>query len=102
MASSSLSQESLDHELNLMARKNRVKIAARNRAIYTKHGSIETTDDHDMGETKMEELMAGEHVLCVSPGSLLFDHESPNRMTKMKEKRWPAHKSKPMIKVLCC
>lgn len=99
MASSSLSQESLDHELNVLTRRNRVRVANRNRSTYSKHESFETTDDHDLADIKVEDFMSGDHVLGMSPGFLFYDHESPNRF-KVKDKRWPGypHKAKPLVK----
>ena len=99
MASSSLSQESLDHELKVLTRRNRVKVANRNRSTYSKHESFETTDDHDLADIKVEDFISGDHTLGMSPGFLFYDHESPNRF-KVKDKRWPGypHKAKPLVK----
>ncbi|ESO02226.1 hypothetical protein HELRODRAFT_161469 [Helobdella robusta] len=100
MASSSLSQESLDHDPSVLTRRIKVKIANRNRSTFSKHESIETTDDHELVDVKVEDLIAGEHMLSMSPGSLFYDHESPNRAVKLKDKRWPGHlhKNKPILK----
>ena len=120
MASSSLSQESLDHDdFDLLNRRSRVKAGGRNRAtqVYCKHESVETTDDKDVDDedyfvksgsmSQMEDVQtmtsSTDHVVSFSPGSVLFayDHESPTR-AKMKDKRsgWPGHlhKAKPPVK----
>lgn len=118
MASSSLSQESLDHDdFDLSNRRSRMK-GTRSRAIpIYKNESVETTDDKDVDDEdysskagSMQPLdeqsatlvasSAGmvDHI-SFSPGCMLFpsDHDSPTR-AKVKDKRgWPGHlhKAKP-------
>lgn len=111
MASSSLSQESLDHDdFDLSNRRIRMK-GTRTRAVpIYKNESVETTDDKDIDDEDcsnqvgtmqtMEEhavmLLTGpsgvDHI-SFSPGCMLFpgDHDSPTR-AKVKDKRgWPSH-----------
>lgn len=117
MASSSLSQESLDHDdFDLSNRRSRMK-GTRSRAIpIYKNESVETTDDKDVDDEdysgkagSMQPLdeqsatlvsgSAGMEHISFSPGCMLFpsDHDSPTR-AKVKDKRgWPGHlhKAKP-------
>ena len=123
MASSSLSQESLDHDdFEISTRRSRNRVV-RNRAApaYNKNESVETTDDKDIDDeecfpqstpaTESTVLQGAEGTSAAPGGHVSFcagsvllttgDRESPTRSKMVKEKQprsWPGHalhKAKP-------
>ena len=97
MASSSVSQESLDREdYEISTRRSRIRtLRSRTTAAHNKNESVETTDDKDQDG---EDMLDADLSLGPSPGHVTFappgagaaagDHESPTRLTaRMKDKR---------------
>ncbi|ELU09368.1 hypothetical protein CAPTEDRAFT_221870 [Capitella teleta] len=93
MASSSVSQESLDREdYEMNTRRSRIR-TLRSRTAHNKNESVETTDDKDLDGEDMQDLSLGPspgHVTFAPPGAgaAAGEHESPTRLnTRMKDKR---------------
>ena len=123
MASSSVSQESLDHEdFEISTRRTRVRVMRSRAVAPSERGKVDTSeaaDDKDVVDGELHKsvtiphraggvagptasvMLQGHVSFCAANSSLTAgDHESPNRL-KIKDKRgWPGylHKTKAAAK----
>lgn len=97
MASSSVSQESLDREdYDMNPRRSRLR-TLRSRTAHNKNESVETTDDHVEEEDPLDALPLGPSHVTFAPagaGAAPGEHESPTRVSRKDKRMRPNHMHK--------